>query len=63
METPIKIDDLGVPWFLETPTFSIRGKKLEFFYVRSLVVSLVGVYDFGGEDEIRKKLRTQMSNV
>ena len=26
METPIKIDDLGVPLFLETPISNIRGK-------------------------------------
>ena len=39
METPIKIDDLGVPLFLETPISNIRGKA-----------GSVCVFFFCGED-------------
>ena len=32
METPIKIDDLGVPLFLETPIFSRENKPFKRFF-------------------------------
>ncbi len=36
MENPIKMDDLGVPLFLETPIFGIRWRieKLMFYFLR-----------------------------
>ena len=33
MENPIKMDDLGVPLFLETPIYSLGGGNSNIFWI------------------------------
>ena len=46
MENPIKMDDLGVPLFLETPIFKENEKHLETTNFCGFYVKLQGCFPF-----------------
>ena len=59
MENPIKLDDLGVPLFLETPIYPTRKSQAPFFCEELVKVPQIGNHflDFLGGNYDKKRLK------